>query len=119
MGGVAVVVGDMDWGGERRRGVSAESEVNPLRRNITCTNECARCLSLTLQAPALVFRGLEGFLLSGGSDRLSKVHCFTHTNTRAVSVRGCVCVCVCVCAQRTLAFSLARGSRGCVFNNVF
>lgn len=86
-----VVVGDMDWGEEWRRGVSAESEVNPLRRNITCTNECARCLSLTLQAPALVFRGLEGFLLSGGSDRLSKVHCFTHTNTRVVSVRGCVC----------------------------
>lgn len=79
--------------------MSAESEVNPLRRNITCTNECARCLSLTLQAPALVFRGLEGFLLSGGSDRLSKVHCFTHTNTQAVSERGCVCVYVCVRAK--------------------
>lgn len=105
-----MVVGDMDRGEERRRGVSAESEVNPLRRNITCTNECAHCLSLTLQAPALVFRGLEGFLLSGGSDRLSKVHCFTHTNTRAVSVRGCVCVCV--CARKGRWPSLWQKARG-------
>lgn len=82
------------WVGRVEGVVSLESEVNPPRRNITCTNECARCLSLTLQDPALVFMGLEGFLLSGGSDRLSKVHCATHTNTRVVSV------CVYVCARR-------------------
>lgn len=101
--GVTAVVGGWKVGGV----VSLKSEVNPARRSITCTNECARCLCLTLPAPALVFMGLEGFLLSGGSDRLSKVHCVTHTSTRA----ECVCVCVYMSGERTLAFSLAVAHR--------
>lgn len=98
-------VGGREGDGERARGTaSAESEVNPLRRNITCTNECAHCLSLTLRALAGFFRGLEGFLLSEGSDGLMNVHCFTQPQTV-------------VCAE-DIGLFFGWAHRGYVFNNV-